>query len=131
MKDLKSDRDPFYELFSSFEEENPSGDLTRQTMSRILVDWSKKPSIHSSFFWKDYLWFLIGGAAIVVLVALFPSQLGIEPEASSIWFSGSMETLFSSVEKMGQLIHPLVWLVLMGGLALVFFDNLLNRLRKV
>lgn len=131
MKDLKPDKDPFYELFSSFEEESPSEDVTRQTMSRILTHWSMKPSIQSSFFWKDYLWFFVGGAAIVVLLALFPSQLGIEPEASSNWLSGSMEPLFSSVEKMGQLVHPLVWLVLMGGLALVLFDNLLGRVRKV
>ena len=131
MKDLKPDKDPFYELFSSFEEESPSEDMTRQTMSRILVDWSRKPTIQSSLFWKDYLWFLIGGAAIVVLLALFPSQLGIEPDASSNWLSGSLEPLFNSVERVGQLVHPLVWLVLMGGLVLVLFDNLLGRVRKV
>ena len=131
MKDLKSDKDPFYELFSSFEEESPSEDLTRQTMSRILVDWSRKPTIQSSFFWKDYLWFFVGGAAIVVLLALFPSQLGIEPESSSNWLSGSLEPLFNSVERVGQLVHPLVWLVLLGGLVLVLFDNLLGRVGKV
>lgn len=131
MKDLKSDRDPFYELFSSFEEESPSEELTRQTMSRILTHWSMKPSMHSSLFWKDYLWFFVGGTAIVVLLALFPSQLGIEPESSSNWLSMDLEPLFSSVETVGQLVHPMVWLVLMGGLVLVLFDNLLGRVRKV
>ena len=131
MSTMTPDKDASYELCSSFEEDQPSEALTRQTMSRILIHWSLKPNQSTSLFCKDYFWFFIGGAAIVFLLALFPSQLGIDSDFSADRLSNLTASVFASVEQMGRLIHPLVWIALLGGALLVLLDNLIGKVKKV
>ncbi len=117
-----------HNLFEHFEEEIPSSDFTKKTMSMVLTEWSKQPAATSRFSITDYIWHITTGIAIILAIVFYPSQLGLDSD------SHLMQTVTAMAGQIDALlgnIQPVIWSIVAAGILLRLLDNILRLPRKI
>jgi hypothetical protein len=124
------------ELFSFFSLEEPTGDFTKNTMNKVLQEWTSKPIILSSrYSLKSKL--SIGAGSLIAIVLIYLFDIRKTGNASTISESLSLNSTTEAFSDLGHLfavsfsqIPNLVYIIFIGVSALLFLDKMINKFTK-
>lgn len=126
------------ELFSTYQPENPSDDLKKQTMANVLHEWSLQPDISKDENkYETVIWIVVSVVSLVGLSFLLDHFYSITPEWH--WDALSIDLSFiSKIESTLQAIYqsvaglPSIYVVtIIGGSIVLTIDQIVKRKVKM
>ncbi len=121
------------EYFDSFNLSSTSDDFTKQTMNKVLMEWSSQPiSVKTKISTKSKVWIVVGSVLAVMMVYLFDiKNVGGETSMAKAFGSemllNNIGQLVRSISTSFSQIPALFYMVAIGITFLLALDKMIQR----